>query len=135
MRWELRMIFFRAEAIFASSISKFGKSLQQTDRGDFNSSNEQTISTSLIHNIVSDRKSEQVVAWFLNLIFQHKNDCGVRKNCNLDICCLCCPTMEFCGTSTVDNSWSTAFLQMSALELCCASVFNLHVLGNESLCL
>ena len=26
--------------------------------------------------------------------------------------------MEFCGISTEDNSWSTAFLQMSALELC-----------------
>ena len=57
------MIFFRAKAIFASSISKFGKSVPQTDRGDFNSSNEQTISTSLIQNTVSDGKLEEVVAW------------------------------------------------------------------------
>ena len=66
------MILFRAVAIFASSISMFGKSCPQTDRQDFNSSTESTISTSLIHNVASDGKSEQVVTWFLNLIFQHQ---------------------------------------------------------------
>ena len=54
------MILFRAEAIFASSISKFWKSFPQTDREDFNSSKESTISTSLIHNIASDGKSKDV---------------------------------------------------------------------------
>ena len=36
------MILIRAEAIFASSISKFGKSFPQTYREDFNSSKEST---------------------------------------------------------------------------------------------
>ena len=43
------------------SISKFGKFFPATDREDFNSSKESTISTSLIHSIASDGKSEQVV--------------------------------------------------------------------------
>ena len=91
------MILFRAEALFASSISKFGKFFPETDREDFNSSNEPTISTSLIHNIASDGKSEQVVTWFLNRIFHTQNDCGLGNlsNCISGICCLCCPTIEF----------------------------------------
>ena len=64
------MILLRADAVFASSISKF---LLAIDREDFYSSNDSTISTSLIHNTASDGKSEQVVTWFLNLIFQHEN--------------------------------------------------------------
>ena len=42
-----------------------------------NSSTESTISTSLIHNMASERKSEQELAWVLNLIFQNENDDGV----------------------------------------------------------
>ena len=59
-------------------------------------------STSVIHSIASDGKSDQVVTWFLKLIFQNKIDCGLRnlQNCNSDICCLCGPTMLFCGNST-----------------------------------
>ena len=53
------MILFRAEAILASSTSKFGKFLSATDRDDLNSSIESTISTSLIHNIAFDGKSGQ----------------------------------------------------------------------------
>ena len=96
------MILFRAEALFASSISKFGKFFPETDREDSNSSNESTISTSLIQNIASDGKSEQVVTCFLNRIFQTKNDCGSGNlsNCSSDICCLCYSTIEFCGIST-----------------------------------
>ena len=80
------------------SISKFGKFLPE----DFHSSTESTISTSFIHNIASEGKSEQVVTWFLNLIFQHKNEGGVGSlsNCSSDICFLCCPTIELCGIST-----------------------------------
>ena len=37
-----------------------------------NSSKDSTISTSLIHNNASDGKSEQVVTWLLNLIFQYQ---------------------------------------------------------------
>ena len=58
------MILFKAEAILASNISKFGKNFPAIDREDFKSSNESTISTSLIHNIASEGKSEQVVTWF-----------------------------------------------------------------------
>ena len=96
------MIFFKAEAIIASGIQKFGKFLPAIDREDFNSSTESTISTSLIHNIASEAKSEQVVTWFLNLSFQHKNEDVVvnLSNYSSDICCLCCPTIELCGIST-----------------------------------
>ena len=44
----------------------------ETDRDDFNSSIESTISTSLIHNIATDGKSEQIVTWFLNRVFKQK---------------------------------------------------------------
>ena len=96
------MILFKAEAILASSISKFGKFVPAIDREDFNSSIESTISTSLIYNIASEGKSEQVVVWFLNLIFQPENDDGVvnLSKRSSDICCLCCPTRELCGIST-----------------------------------
>ena len=29
-----------------------------------------------------------------------KTGVGNLSNCSSDICCLCCPTMEFCGIST-----------------------------------
>ena len=67
------MILFKAEAIFASYISKFGKFFPAIDRDDFNSSTESTISTSLIHNIASEEKSEKELTWCLNLVFQHEN--------------------------------------------------------------
>ena len=71
------MILFKAEAILASSISKFRKSLPSIERGDFKSSTESTISTSLIHNIASEGKSEHELTWVWNLIFQHENVEGV----------------------------------------------------------
>ena len=51
------------------------------------------------------QKSEQAVTWFLNLIFQHKDVEGVGNlsNWSSDICCLCCPTIAFCGISTGKN--------------------------------
>ena len=96
------MILFRAAAIFTSSISKFGEFFPATDREVFRFSKESTISTSLIHTIASDGQSEQVVTWFLNRIFQTKNDWGLGNlsNCNSDISCRCCPTIEFCWKST-----------------------------------
>ena len=98
------MILLRAEATLASSISKLGK-FPAIDREDFNSSNESTISISLIHNMASDGQSEQVVTSFFNLILQHKNvECsGKLSICSSDICCLCCPAVEFCGVSTGNN--------------------------------
>ena len=74
LKWEFWMILFKAEAILASSSSKFGKSFPAIDRDDLNSSTESTISTSLIHDIASEGKSEQELTWVLNLIFQHEND-------------------------------------------------------------
>ena len=52
--------------------------------------------------MASDGKSEQVVAWFLNLIFQHENvkSVGNLSNCSSDICCLCCPSTDVGGMST-----------------------------------
>ena len=54
LKWELWMILFKAEAILASSISRFGKSLPAIDRKDFHSSTESAISTSLIHDVASE---------------------------------------------------------------------------------
>ena len=66
------MILFNAEAIFASRISNFGKYFPQTDREDFNSCNDSTTSTSLIHNNCIRWKIRTVVNWFLNRIFRPK---------------------------------------------------------------
>ena len=89
------MILFKAEAIFASSSSNFGKLFLAIDREDFNSAKESTISTSLFQNIESRGKSEPLVTWVLNRIFHTKNDCvsGNLSICTSDICGLCCPTM------------------------------------------
>ena len=85
-----------SEAIFASSISKFGKFFPEADREDFNFSNEPSISTSLIHNMASDGKSEQVVTWILNRVLQTKNDWGLwnLSNCSSEIWCPFCPTIQ-----------------------------------------
>ena len=48
------MILFSAEAILASSTSKFGIEIPRIDDEDFKSSTESTISTSLIHCIASE---------------------------------------------------------------------------------
>ena len=81
---------------------KFGKFFPETDRKQSNSSKESTISTYLIHNKASDGNFAQVMTWVLNRSFHTKNDCGVGNlsNCNSYICCLSCPTMQFCGNST-----------------------------------
>ena len=97
------MILFSAEAILASSTSKSCIRIPLVDDEDFKSSTESTISTSLIHNIASDGKWEQVATWFLNRTFQNqKYDCGFGNlsNCSSEICCLCCPAIEFCGNFT-----------------------------------
>ena len=70
------MILFKAEAILASNISKFGKFFPAVDREDFSSSHESTISTSLIHNIASDGKSEQVVTWLSESYVSNTRKCG-----------------------------------------------------------
>ena len=69
------MILFKAEAIHASSTSKFG-------RDDFKSSTESTISTSLIHNMASEGELEQTLTWVVHLIFQHENVEGVENLSN-----------------------------------------------------
>ena len=112
------MILFKAEATLASSISKVGNLSTAIVRDDFNSSTESTITTSLIHNIESEGKSDQELTWVLNLIFQNIDDDGVvnLSNGNSDICGLCCPAIEFYGISAdIRNSWLTAFFQTSAL--------------------
>ena len=57
---EFWMILFSAEAILASSTSKFGIEIPRIDDEDLNSSTESTISTSLIHCIASVGNCEQV---------------------------------------------------------------------------
>ena len=71
------MILFRAEAILASSTSKFGIEIPRIDDEDLNSSTESTNSTSLIHCIASVGNCEQVHTSVLNLIFQQAKVAGV----------------------------------------------------------
>ena len=71
------MILFSAEAMFASSTSKFGIRIPLTDDEDFKSSTESTMSTSLIQCIASVGNCEQVHTSVLNLIFQQANVAGV----------------------------------------------------------
>ena len=54
------MILFSAEAILASSTSKFGIEIPRVDDEDLNSSTESTNSTSLIQSIASVGICEQV---------------------------------------------------------------------------
>ena len=68
---ELWMILFSAEAILASSTSKFGIEIPRVDDEDLNSS------TSLIHCIASVGNCEQVHTSVLNLIFQQAKVAGV----------------------------------------------------------
>ena len=70
------MILFNAEAILASSTSKFGIETPRIDE-DLKSSTESTISTSLIHCIASVGNCEQVHTSVLNLIFQQAKVAGV----------------------------------------------------------
>ena len=77
LNWELWMILFSGEAIFASSTSKFGIEIPRIDDEDLNSSTESTNSTSLIHCIASVGNCEQVHTSVLNLIFQQANVAGV----------------------------------------------------------
>ena len=74
---ELWMILFRAEAILASSTSKFGIEIPRIDDEDLKSSTESTNSTSLIHCIASVGNCEQVHTSVLNLIFQQAKVAGV----------------------------------------------------------
>ena len=71
------MILFSAEAILASSTSKFGIEIPRVDDEDFRSLPESTISTSLIHCIASVGICEQVHTLVLNLFFQQANVAGV----------------------------------------------------------
>ena len=71
------MILFSAEAILASSTSKFGTEIPRVDDKDLNSSTESTNSVSLIQCIASAENCEQVHTSVLNLIFQQENVAGV----------------------------------------------------------
>ena len=73
------MILFGAEAILASSTSKFGIEIPRVDDEDLNSSTESTNSTSLIHCITSVGNCEQVHTSVLNPILQQANVAGVRN--------------------------------------------------------
>ena len=78
------MILFSAEAILASSTSKFGIEIPRVDDEDLNSSTESTNSTSLIHCIASVGNWEQIQTSVLNLIFQQANVAGVGTCQNED---------------------------------------------------
>ena len=67
------MILFSAEAILASSTSKFGIEIPGVDEEDLNSSTESTNPTSLIHCIATVGNCEQVHTSVLNLLFHRIN--------------------------------------------------------------
>ena len=71
------MIRFSAEAILASSTSKFGIRIPLTEHEDFRSPSDSTVSTSLIHCRASVGNFEQVHASILNLIFPQATVVGV----------------------------------------------------------
>ena len=71
------MILFSAEAILASSTSKFGIAIPRVGDEGFHSSTESTNSTFLIHCIASVVNCEQVHTLVLNLIFQQAKAAGV----------------------------------------------------------
>ena len=52
-------------------------------------------------------------------------DQGILSNCNSDICCLCCPTKEFCGNSTGINEMTVdglpANVGIGNVPQCCLS--------------
>ena len=73
------MILFSAEAILASSTSKFGIEIPRIDDEVLNSSTDSTNSTSLIHCIASVGNCEQVHTSVLNLIFQQAKVAGVGE--------------------------------------------------------
>ena len=85
------MILFSAEAILASSTSKFGIWIPLTDDEDLRSSTDSTISTSLIHSIASIGNCEQVHTSVLNLIFQQANvvSVGNLSKWRSEICSPC----------------------------------------------
>ena len=82
---------FSAEAIFASSTSKFGMCIPSTEHEDFRSSTESTNSTSLIRSIISIGNCEQAHTTVLNLIFQQANVAGVvnMSKWRSEICSRC----------------------------------------------
>ena len=79
------MMLFSAEAILASSTSKFGIEIPRIDDEDLNSSTESTNSTSLIHCIAFVRNCERVHTSVLNLIFQQANVAGIGICRNEDL--------------------------------------------------
>ena len=57
---------------------------------------------------------------------------GNLSNCSSDICCLCCPTIEFCGISTGNYELIVdGLLANVGIELC--PYFALHLLRKRSL--
>ena len=91
LNWESWMILFSAEAILASSTSKFGIEIPRIDDEGLNSSTESTNSTSLVHCIASVGNCEQVHTSVLNLIFQQAKVAGVGNlsKWRSQICCRC----------------------------------------------
>ena len=79
------MILFSADAILASSTSKFGIETPRIDDEDLNSSTGSTNSTSLIHSIASVGKCEQVQTSVSNLIFRQAKVAGVRELVKMEI--------------------------------------------------
>ena len=106
LKWELWMILFSAEAILASSTSKFSMWIPLVDDEDVNSSTESTISTSLIHCIASVGNCEQVHTSVLNPVFQQAKVCWWElvkvKIWNLQSL-LVCPIILWRVSSTEDD--------------------------------
>ena len=86
---ELWMILFSAEAILASSTSKFGIEIPRIDDEDLNSSTESTNSTSLIHCIASVGNCEQVTYLGLEPYLPASEGCWRRELVKVEIREIC----------------------------------------------
>ena len=122
--------FVQAFQNFASDISKFVKFFPSIDREDFNSSNESTISDSLIHNKASDGKSEQVVTWCFESfspIYENVEDAVNLCICCSDICCLCTGNVEVMVDGLLANL-GIGIVSGSQIFISCAriSCTNMH---------
>ena len=106
------MILFSAEAIIASSTSKFGIRIPLTDDEDFNSSTDSANSTSLIHCIASVGNCGQVHTSVLNLIFQQAKVADVGEFVKMGIwslrSLLVCTIIHWKSSVTKDD-WNSGW--------------------------
>ena len=121
------MILFSAGAILASSNSKSGPGVPLIEREDLRSSNDSTISKSVIHSIVSVGNCEQARTSVLNRIFQEANVVGVGNlSWSSEIVGRLLHPLKIFTPWGRTNFWPTVLTGISDPRLCL--VFDVHSL-------